>query len=170
MGDYWGAGNFDAYIWYWTGDPDPNYQLFVFTSDQCGGFSDGCWKDPTFDSLYEQQRAVFDREDRRVVVQEAQLRAYEQIPSVVLAYPGWLQAYRSDRFTGWVPAPGADGYLMPGYNYDSVVDIHPVSAAGLSSSGSNLVPGTTWLAIGAILTVMGVGLARRNRRRELEEI
>ena len=36
MNDYWGSGNFDAYIWYWSGDPDPNYQLFVFTSDQCG--------------------------------------------------------------------------------------------------------------------------------------
>ena len=44
MNDYWGAGNFDAYIWYWSGDPDPNYQLFVFTSDQCGSWSDGCWK------------------------------------------------------------------------------------------------------------------------------
>ena len=46
MNDYWGSGNFDAYIWYWSGDPDPNYQLFVFTSDQCGSWSDGCWKDP----------------------------------------------------------------------------------------------------------------------------
>ena len=58
MNDYWGAGNFDAYIWYWSGDPDPNYQLFVFTSDQCGSWSDGCWKDPEFDALYEEQRNV----------------------------------------------------------------------------------------------------------------
>ena len=66
MNDYWGAGNFDAYIWYWSGDPDPNYQLFVFTSDQCGAWSDGCWQDPTFDALYEEQRKTFDREaDRR---------------------------------------------------------------------------------------------------------
>ncbi len=56
MNDYWGAGNFDAYIWYWSGDPDPNYQLFVFTSEQCGAWSDGCWQDPTFDALYEEQR------------------------------------------------------------------------------------------------------------------
>ena len=62
MNDYWGAGNFDAYIWYWSGDPDPNYQLFVFTSDQCGSWSDGCWKDPKFDALYEEQRSVFDRD------------------------------------------------------------------------------------------------------------
>ena len=100
MGDFWGAGDFDAYIWYWSGDPDPNYQLFVFTSDQCGAWSDGCWQDPGFDALYEEQGATFDREQRQQVVFEAQEYVYDQIPGVVLAYPGWLQAYRTDRFDG----------------------------------------------------------------------
>ena len=80
MNDYWGAGNFDAYIWYWSGDPDPNYQLFVFTSDQCGSWSDGCWKDPEFDALYEQQGAMMDRDERQQVVFDAQRRVYDQIP------------------------------------------------------------------------------------------
>ena len=133
MGDFWGAGDFDAYIWYWSGDPDPNYQLFVFTSDQCGAWSDGCWQDPGFDALYEEQGATFDREQRRQVVFEAQEYVYDQIPGVVLAYPGWLQAYRTDRFEGWVPAPGADGYLLPGYNYDSLVELRSVSASAVET-------------------------------------
>lgn len=170
MGDYWGAGNFDAYIWYWSGDPDPNYQLFVFTSEQCGAWSDGCWKDPAFDALYEEQRAVFDRAERRDLVFEAQRRAYEQVPSVVLAYPGWLQAYRSDRFTGWVPAPGGDGYLMPGYNYDSVVALRAVDeTVAASSGGSSGIPGWTWLVVAVGAVVLMVVLARRGRRRELGE-
>jgi len=170
MGDYWGAGNFDAYIWYWSGDPDPNYQLFVFTSEQCGAWSDGCWKDPTFDALYEEQRAEFDRAARQELVFEAQRRAYEQVPSVVLAYPGWLQAYRSDRFTGWVPAPGADGYLMPGYNYDSVVALRSVSeSVAASSGGSSGIPGWIWLVAGVGLVAVIVVLSRRGRRRELDE-
>jgi peptide/nickel transport system substrate-binding protein len=170
MGDYWGAGNFDAYIWYWSGDPDPNYQLFVFTSEQCGAWSDGCWKDPEFDALYEEQRAVFDREARQEIVFEAQRRAYEQLPSVVLAYPGWLQAYRSDRFTGWVPAPGDDGYLLPGYNYDSVVELRAVSdAVAGSSGGSSGIPGWLLLVTGVGIVAVIVALSRRGRRRELDE-
>ncbi len=171
MGDYWGTGNFDAYIWYWSGDPDPNYQLFVFTSEQCGAWSDGCWQDPTFDGLYEEQGNIFDREERQAVVFEAQRRAYEQAPSVVLAYPGWLQAYRDDRFAGWVPAPGADGYLLPGYNYDSLVELRPVddTVAG-SSGGAGGLPGWAWLAAAVVTTGLIVSTSRRTRRRELEEI
>ena len=171
MGDYWGTGNFDAYIWYWSGDPDPNYQLFVFTSEQCGAWSDGCWQDPTFDGLYEEQGNIFDREERQAVVFDAQRRAYEQAPSVVLAYPGWLQAYRDDRFAGWVPAPGADGYLLPGYNYDSLVELRPVddTVAG-SSGGAGGLPGWAWLAAAVVTTGLIVSTSRRTRRRELEEI
>jgi peptide/nickel transport system substrate-binding protein len=169
MNDYWGAGDFDAYIWYWSGDPDPNYQLFVFTSDQCGAWSDGCWKDPTFDELYEEQRSIFDRAERQEVVFEAQRRVYEQMPGVVLAYPGWLQAYRNDRFEGWVPAPGANGYLLPGYNYDSVVELRPVSASAGGSAPSTGVPGWIWLvAVGAVV-VLVVVMIRRGRRRSLDE-
>ena len=171
MGDYWGTGNFDAYIWYWSGDPDPNYQLFVFTSEQCGAWSDGCWQDPTFDGLYEEQGNIFDREERQAVVFDAQRRAYEQAPSVVLAYPGWLQAYRDDRFAGWVPAPGADGYLLPGYNYDSLIELRPVddTVAG-SSGGAGGLPGWAWLAAAVVTTGLIVSTSRRTRRRELEEI
>ena len=171
MGDYWGTGNVDAYIWYWSGDPDPNYQLFVFTSEQCGAWSDGCWQDPTFDGLYEEQGNIFDREERQAVVFDAQRRAYEQAPSVVLAYPGWLQAYRDDRFAGWVPAPGAEGYLLPGYNYDSLVELRPVddTVAG-SSGGAGGLPGWAWLAAAVVTTGLIVSTSRRTRRRELEEI
>ena len=133
MNDFWGSGDFDAYIWYWSGDPDPNYQLFVFTSEQCGAWSDGCWKDPHFDQLYEQQRSMMDQAERQKVVLEAQQYEYEQMPGVVLAYPNWLEAYRNDRFTGWIPSPGPQGYLLATYNYDTLLAVKPV--AGSSNSG-----------------------------------
>jgi peptide/nickel transport system substrate-binding protein len=169
MNDYWGAGNFDAYIWYWSGDPDPNYQLFVFTSDQCGSWSDGCWKDPTFDDLYEEQGREFDRDKRQQIVFEAQRRVYEQVPGVVLAYPGWVQAYRSDRFEGWTPAPGEHGYLMPGYNYDSLVSVHPVASSSGTAASSSSVPGWIWLVAIAGITLIVVVVVRRGRRRDLDE-
>ncbi len=169
MNDYWGAGSFDAYIWYWSGDPDPNYQLFVFTSGQCGSWSDGCWKDPKFDALYNQQRNEFDRNKRQQIVFEAQREEYEQVPGVVLAYPGWVQAYRSDRFTGWTPAPGPNGYLMPGYNYDSLISVHPVATSAGGAAGSSSVPGWLWLVVIGGIAIGTFLFVRRGRRRELDQ-
>jgi peptide/nickel transport system substrate-binding protein len=168
MGDYWGSGAFDAYIWYWSGDPDPNYQLSIFASDQCGGWSDGCWKDPNYDKLYQQQRGIMDRASRLTVVQEAQQYIYDQIPVIVLADPSWLQAYRSDRFTGWVPAPAGDGYLIPGYNYDSLVAVHPVSATSAKSSSPGL-PASVWIIALVVLAGVAVVLLRARRRVPLDE-
>jgi len=166
MNDFWASGNFDAYIWYWSGDPDPNYQLSIFTSGQCGGWSDGCWKDPHYDALYQKQRGIMDRQKRLVVVQEAQRYLYEHIPDIVLAYPGWLQAYRNDRFTGWVPAPGAHGYLLPGYNYDSLTSLRLVAGA----SGSVSSPGLpAWLWIALIVGVLAVSVLVFRRRRGVDE-
>ena len=167
MNDFWGSGNFDAYIWYWSGDPDPNYQLFVFSSEQCGSWSDGCWSNAEFDKLYEQQRSMMDQNARQVVVKEAQQVAYDDIPGVVLAYPNWLEAYRNDRFTGWTPSPGANGYLLPTYNYTTFLTVKPIE--GVQTGGSTSVPGWVWLvAIAAIIAIVFV-VARRARRIEPDE-
>ena len=162
MGDYWGAGNFDAYIWYWSGDPDPDYQLSVFTSDQCGGWSDGCWKDPYYDRLYERQREVTSREERLQIVQEAQRYVYEQLPNIVLAYPSWLQAYRNDRFTGWTPAPGERGYLLPSYNYDGLLTVRPVEAAAPPARAG--LPAGLWVAVAAVVVAVVAAIVLRGRR------
>ena len=162
MNDFWASGNFDAYIWYWSGDPDPNYQLSIFTSGQCGGWSDGCWKDPHYDALYEKQRGIMDRHRRLAVVQNAQRYLYEHIPGIVLAYPGWLQAYRNDRFAGWVPAPGPHGYLLPGYNYDSLTTLHLVAGASASVSSPGL-PAWLWIVI-VVAGVVGTVRLFRQRR------
>jgi peptide/nickel transport system substrate-binding protein len=167
MDDYWGSGDFDMYIWYWSGDPDPDYQLWVFSSGQCGSWSDGCWSDPAYDALYEQQRTIFDREDRRNVVFDAQRYVYEQLPGVVLAYPSWLEAYRNDRFTGWTPAPGQNGYLLPGYNYNSVVSVRPVEGATESSTPG--VPAWVWgLGLAAVVLLIVRGRIRGRREEDLE--
>jgi peptide/nickel transport system substrate-binding protein len=162
MNDYWGSGDFDAYIWYWSGDPDPNYQLFVFTSEQCGAWEDGCWKNAQFDDLYEQQRSMMDQNARQQIVKDAQQVAYDDMPGVVLAYPNWLEAYRNDRFTGWTPSPGANGYLLPTYNYTTLLTAKPVE--GVATGGSTSLPGWVWLLVIAAVVAIVVALVRRGRR------
>ena len=93
---------------------------------------------------------------------------YDQTPGIVLAYPGWVQAYRSDRFTGWIPAPGAHGYLMPGYNYDSLISVRPVATSPEGATGSSSVPGWLWLVVIGAIAVITVLFVRRGRRRDLD--
>jgi peptide/nickel transport system substrate-binding protein len=168
MNDFWASGDFDAYIWYWSGDPDPDYQLSIFTSAQCGGWSDGCWKDPRYDRLYEKQRATMDRNARLKIVQEAERYLYDHVPGIVLAYPSTIEAYRNDRFTGWVPAPGVHGYLLPGYNYDSLVHVHPVTGSTGTPASPGLPLGVWGIATAAVL-VLGAGVLMRRRRAIDEE-
>ena len=106
---------------------------------------------------------------RQQVVFEAQQYVYDQIPGVVLAYPGWLQAYRTDRFTGWVPAPGPHGYLTPAYNYDSFVELRAVSAEAAAASGTVGVPGWIWVAGIAVLGLLALIVVRRSRREDVDE-
>jgi peptide/nickel transport system substrate-binding protein len=166
MNDYWTTGDFDMYIWYWSGDPDPDYQLWVFTSGQCGSWSDGCWSDPTYDRLYEQQRSTFDRKERREIVFEAQRYVYQQLPGIVLAYPNSLAAYRSDRFTGWKPVPAGDGYLIGGYNYNSLLTLRPVEGAARSSSPG--LPPWVWAA-GLLAVAVVVALVTMRGRRSARD-
>jgi peptide/nickel transport system substrate-binding protein len=169
MNEVWGSGEFDAYIWYWSGDPDPNYQLSIFASDQCGGWSDGCWQDTAYDALYEEQRGIMDREERLAVVQEAQRYIYDQIPVIPLAYPGWLQAYRTDRFENWEPAPGPQGYLLPSYNYSSLLKIRPVADATTAAESTPGLTGWVWVAIAGGAAVVIGAFVMRSRRRAHEE-
>jgi peptide/nickel transport system substrate-binding protein len=102
---------------------------------------------------------------------EAQRRLYDQIPGIVLSYPGWLQAYRTDRFEGWTPAPGEQGYLIPGYNYESLLTVQPVAGAVTAQAASSEggIPAWVWVVGIVAIVAVGVLVARRNRRRELEE-
>ena len=136
MYDLQQSGDFDAYIWYWTGDPDPNYQLSVFTSEQCGDLSDGCWRDPTYDDIVARQASTLDRDERLTLVREAQQYVYDQIPSIVLAYPNSLTAYRTDIVAELTPVPAGDGYLTPSYSYTGMVSARPAQSADPAASAS----------------------------------
>ncbi|MBI2238108.1 MAG: ABC transporter substrate-binding protein, partial [Actinobacteria bacterium] len=147
---------------YWSGDPDPDFIMSVYTAGQCLGWSDGCYSDPKFDEMYEQQRATADPGERKALIDEMQRYIYEQVPVVVLAYPSVLEAYRTDRFTGWVTAPGDQGPVVFGYGNWSYLDVKPVTGATSAPSSGGGPPVFVWLGLGAVLLiVVGASVARR---------
>ncbi len=162
MYDIQQSGDFDAYIWYWSGDPDPNYQLSVFTSGACKDLSDGCFSDPAYDALFEKQHSTLDPEQRLPIVKEAQQYLYDHIPGIVVAYPNAIEAYRTDKVTGLTATPAKVGYLMPSYVYTSMVTAKPAEAsASGSSSSSGGIPVWVWAAVAAVVVVGAVVLLRR---------
>ena len=169
MYSYWNTGDWDAYIWYWTGEPDPNYQLTTLMSDQCQELSDGCWSNPEYDALVKEQETIVDTAERQEVVHEALALSYSEAPSIALAYPNNIEAYRNDLVTDFTPVPGDDGYLIPNYNNVGMVTVRP---ADEGSGGSDSTSGLPVWAWGAIIVGVGAGvflISRRGRRTDEEE-
>jgi peptide/nickel transport system substrate-binding protein len=173
--DLWYNGDWDAYVWDWCPDPDPDFMLSVFTTDQCLGWSDGCWSDPAYDKLYTLQQTQTNFDQRRQTVDEMQLMLAKEIPTMVLNYWGELDAYRSDRFTGYirnplnVPPGNLPGTLV--FGYDNNVSLYNLELVnGASSSSTSGLPAWVWAAIIAVIAVIiGVFVVAR-RKREDDEI
>ena len=101
------AGDYDLVIWSWDPDPDPDFILSVLTTDQFveGGWSDSGYHNPDYDQLYLEQQELVDKTARQQAIWEMQEMVFNDRPYIVLVYEDMLQAYRSDRFTGFIISP-----------------------------------------------------------------
>ena len=164
----WKYGTFDAYVWSWAGDPDPDFNMSIYTTDQCLGWSDGCYSNPQLDELYQEQRREFDRDARRDLVYEFERIHYEDIPEIAIAYPETLSAYRTDKFEGWVNSPTQGGAPIFAWRVDSYMNLKPVTASGAAADEGGMSTGLL-LGLGAIV-VVGIGAyVVMNRRRSEED-
>lgn len=91
----------DTYIWYWSGDPDPNYLLSIESGYTLDGWNDNYWDNATYNALYIDHLAAFVPTERQAIVREAQKVHYESAVYIILAYPIGTWAYREDKFEGW---------------------------------------------------------------------
>ncbi len=171
-----GQGNFDMFEWGWVVEPDPNYQLSTFTcanrSYKDGGqilanLSDSFYCNPAYDELYTKQGGQTDEAQRWETVKQMQQMLYDDAPYIITYYYDNPEAYRSDRFTGFVPQPDPNGSLLFQYGTWSYENIKPVSAdAGSSTSSSSSSTALYVLAAVAALVVIAIVvivLSRRNR-------
>jgi len=95
--------DFDLIYWGWGLDPDPDFAMLIFTCDQReeGGWNDSGYCDEEFDAMYLEQAVTVDREARRQLMWQMQAKLFEDRPYFVSTYYNNIQAYRSDRFTGF---------------------------------------------------------------------
>lgn len=95
--------DYDVMIWGWSWGPDPNDPLGVMRTDQIpSGSNETGYANPQFDTLYDQQAIERDREKRREIVFQMQEIVFNDVVYIIPYYQQTVQAYRTDRFTGWI--------------------------------------------------------------------
>ncbi|GAK59585.1 ABC-type dipeptide transport system, periplasmic component [Candidatus Vecturithrix granuli] len=110
------VGDFDVYIWGWTPDYEPAYMLSVLTTEQIGGRSDCLYSNPEYDKLYELQLHQMNEEERLQTVYKMQEMVLQEAPYIPLYYQGVQEAFRTDKFEGFVMRRG-DGTVFHNTTY-----------------------------------------------------
>jgi len=164
------AGDYEMFHWGWFPNPDPNYILGIFTCEQRApkpgvyGNNDSYYCDPQYDQLYQQQLTATSTEQRVDIVQQMQQILYEQQPYVMLSYTNYLEAYRTDRFTGYVMQPSGNGDLLATWGPFAFINLRPASGEEAGGPKSEGIPGWVWIGIVVGLVVVAAGIVLGRRR------
>jgi peptide/nickel transport system substrate-binding protein len=159
--------DYDLFVWSRGGHVDPGFILGTFTTRQIMNWSDSQYSDPVYDRLYRLQSQAFDPADpgnikhRQDLVVAMQKVLYRDDPCIVLWYDVGLQAFRTDRWAGYVPAPGGEGAPFLNQLSDTYISLRPVRVAGPAARASRA---WAWgLAAGGV-AVAAVAFAVLRRR------
>ena len=89
MNSAWMKADYDAFLWDWefTSSSDPSIDVLqVLTTDRIGTWQDLYWSNKTFDSLYNMSVVEMDPAARRVLTNEMQQMAYDNMGCQPVAY------------------------------------------------------------------------------------
>ena len=162
------AANDDLYIWNWNADIDPGYILSTFTTGQQLNGSDSEYSNPAYDALYIKQSEARSPADRKAIIDRMQQILYKDSPYAILWYNTNIQAFRTDRWTGYssVP-PGGHGAALRNMLRTSYIDLKPVTASTAKSGSSSAVVIIVIVAV-AVIAVVVIALLRRRRPQTVE--
>ena len=160
-------GKYDIYFTGFGIGPDPDFQLSINTcgsypnADGSGSLSENNWCDPEFDKLFTAQHTELDPAKRAAIVKDAFAMIYNASVNDVLFYQQSLEAFRSDRFVGFVKQPAKTGVIGGQNGYWGYYSATPVSASADDGGGFPLWG--TILIIGAVLGAAAAVVASRRR-------
>ena len=163
-------GNYDMFHWGWYPNPDPNYILGIFRCEErppkpgVYGNDDSYYCDPEFDRLYDQSLTVTDTQQRVEIVHQMQQMLYESQNYIVLSYTQLLDAWRTDRFTGYLAQPEGEGDLLATWGPFSFINLRLVTGEAAAAARSEGVPGWVWIGIVVGLAVVAGGIMLGRRR------
>ena len=169
-----GKGEYDMFHWSWTPFVDPDFMLSVFQCNQIAQdpddptnyYNDANWCDPEYDKLYGQQKVELDPQRRRDIVHEMLTRFYRSAVYVNLVQNPDLEAYRTDRFEGWLRQPAEVGPVIFTNTSPTYFNLKPIDGAESDSGLSGAAIGA--LVVAGVLALGAVGFVLM-RRRSAEE-
>jgi peptide/nickel transport system substrate-binding protein len=164
--------DYDLFVWSWGGDIDPSFILSTFTTSQIMSWSDSQYSDPVYDRLYQLQSQAVDPADpsntthRSDLIVAMQKVLYRDDPYIVLWYNVNLQAFRTDRWAGYVLAPGGDGSPFWNQLRSTYIDLRPVQAPRPMPEASRA---WVWGLVAGGVAIAAVGFAVLRRRPKITE-
>ncbi len=115
--------NWDLFVWGWDSKIyDPNYLLSVPLCSQIGNNNDVFYCDKTYDDLYAQEATTLDPVARKKLTDQMQQMFYDNAAYIVMWNQDKLQAYRTDKWTGWTDVPGG---LIFNFTRDNYTNVRP---------------------------------------------
>ncbi len=154
-----GKGEYDLFHWGWTPFVDPDPMLSYFVCDQLSSdpenptdyYNDANWCDPQYDADYKAQNVELDPAKRQEIVHRMLQRMYESATYAVLYYEGDQQAYRTDRFEGWLRQPAETGPVLFSNTSPTYVNLTSIGGGSSDSGGG--------MSTAAIVAIVAVAIA-----------
>jgi peptide/nickel transport system substrate-binding protein len=163
--------DYDMFLWGWYLDYDPGSMLSYFTESQIENWSDCNWTDPRYEELYNLQAEELDPTKRAEYIWEMQQILYEQSPYIVTSYAPDFEAFRTDKWDGYIQIPDPNGNtLLPpfgnGCGYVNFLSIGPKTDETKDEGGAML-----WVAIVAavVIVLIVLWLILRSRKPQAME-
>lgn len=172
------AGDYDIYWSGWSVNPDPDYQLGINTcanlptnTDGTGGTTQDGYCNPEFDELYAQQRSETDEAKRQEIVRQMLQLNYTDTAQIATWYGNSLEAYRSDRFTGWTLQPEDGGIIANQAGYWGFLTVEPVTGGDDAQAAAG--PNVGLIVLGVVIAVIVIGgviffVVRRRKSGDVE--
>lgn len=177
LGEIVYAGTYDLFVWGWTPFVDPDPLLSYFTCDQVtydaaeAGYNDANWCSDEYDALYQQQNQELDKAKRIELVHEMIRLFYRESTYVVLYHDADTQAYRTDRFEGWLQQPAGTGPVIFTNSSPTYFNLKPIDGGSESGDDGSSVGLIVGIIVG-VVAIAGIAvwvLSRRGSSRDERE-
>ena len=158
------GGSYDLAMTYWSGDPDPNYLLFVQSTWAIGGWSENFYSNPNYDANFSKAEQAVNADERRGYMTNCSKLMYEDAAFIVTVYPFGCYAWRSDHFSGWGDWAAHPGRTLSSFwsANDLYFDLVPLEHGGQSMT-------LVWIGLAAVVVVAAIILLLLRRRGSEEE-
>lgn len=155
------GGEYDLFVWGWTPFVDPDTLLSYFRCEQVTTdvanplYNDANWCSPEYDELYAEQNQELDHARRLEIVHQMITLFHNEATYVVLYHDAETQAYRTDRFEGWVRQPASIGPVLFSNSSPTYFNLKPLSGDSGDFVGDGLSGGVIALIVAFVVLVIG---------------